>query len=440
MDGMDAGVLDAPEVDSEIGGPEDEAIEAEGIDNADPEGGPEGQPKDDPYTTRGGREHRAAMRAMAAAHPEYAKFLNEEKSNYARMFALMQLEPKGIDGVRERYALLDSLSHGETKGPEAVTAMQERLASIDEVDQAFLNGDVKALEAFDESFNPGLAKLAGPILDRVRQSDPNAYTAAILPHVVESLKSSELVQNFNGMVDKLNEQPPTWLTPDQKQQWAAEKMKSVIGFVGGMGNWLNSTQEKAGSLSEVKPGQEQDKFQQERQQFEQEKQQQHWDTSIKPVTVAHENAKFEELLKPYNLRLKLDAGAKADLQQSFKAALNRAGTSDAEYQRQMKIYRAQKNPDATAVTNFVKNAINKHSKTVMEGLIKARYSSFLNGKTAQPQTKPGGQQAPPVAPNIEIRSVKPPMHEIDHRNTTVEQLAQKIYRLTNGKLIQVRAA
>jgi len=420
---MDDAVIDAPEVE-ELGGEVEETgqeLEVEGQELAT-------EAQDDPYTTKFSREYRAALKAMETAHPESAKYLKQARDNHARLFALTQLEPKGIDGVRERYALLDSLAVGDVKGTEAISAMQERIQATDQVDQMLAAGDPKALESLGPDFDSGLAKLAPTILDRVMRSNPEAYQAAIQPHIVESLKNSDLVQNFNALVDILN------TTNDPRLDDKA-KMAMTIDKLGKMGQWLNSQSEKATTLPQA--SQQPDKLAEERTAFDKERQDHHWDTQIKPQAVQHENAKFEELFKPYNLRLKLDAGAKTDLMQSFKAALGKAGSADAEYQRQMKIYRAQKNPDPTAVTNFVKNSINKHSKTVMETLIKARYSPFLSGKPKAVVATAAGTR--PAAPNVEIRSVKPPMSEIDHRNTPVEWLAMKQYRLNSGKVIQVRA-
>jgi len=92
------------------------------------------------------------------------------------------------------------------------------------------------------------------------------------------------------------------------------------------------------------------------------------------------------------------------------------------------------------VANVVKNAINKHSKPVMEALIKARYSPFLNG-APKPKATVNGNGAKPlgaVGPNVQIVSVKPAMSEIDHRNTPVDWMAKKQYKLYSGKIVQVR--
>ena len=91
-------------------------------------------------------------------------------------------------------------------------------------------------------------------------------------------------------------------------------------------------------------------------------------------------------------------------------------------------------------------AINRHSKPVMEALIKARYSPFLAAKAA-PKTAvaaPGAVKGP-VSPNVEVRTVMPSRDEIDFQHTPLEWMAStrpggKQYRLYSGKVIQVRSA
>jgi hypothetical protein len=390
-----------------------------------------------PYTTQFSREYRAALKALEAQHPEQAKYLKQARDNHARLFALTQLEPKGIDGVRERYAMLDGLVRGDFKGPEALTAIQEELAGVEEVDNLLIAGDPKAFDALGEDFNEGLANLTAAYLDRVAQFSPEKFERALLPHFVSTLAESDLVKEFNALVDVLN-------AKDDPRFDEPTKMKFAMSQLAKMGNWLNSLQAKVG---EIKPAANEGKnnLEQERTALEQERQTLYWDTRIKPGIVAHENKTFDTLFDPYQKRLKLDAAAKEDLMQAFKAGLNKAGNADAEYLRQMKIYRGQKNPDPATVANYVNNAINRHSKPVMEALIKARYSPFLAGKPKPAQTGNNGKITPkgPVSPNVEVRTVMPPRNEIDFQHTPIDWMAStrpggKQYRLFNGKVIQVR--
>jgi hypothetical protein len=426
-----------PEIDS--GADVDLAAEPVETEGTEPTESTEQEPQqsnepDSPYTTKFSREMRAALKAWEAANPDSARFAKQARDNHARLFALTQLEPKGIDGVREKYALLDSLAVGDSKGIEAVTAMQERLAGVEEVDEMLASGNPKAFDALGPDFDAGLAKLAPAYLDRVKASDPAAYEAAILPHFVSQLAQSDLVKEFNALVDVLNAQ-------DDPRFDDATKMKFAISQLTKMGQWMNGL---AGKVGEIKPnGQvntQQSELEQQRTELERERQQIHWDTKIQPPLVQHENKTFESLLAPYQKRLNLDKASIAARMRDFKTALKAAGEADKDYMRQMKIFRNQRNPDPAVVNNFVKNAITNKSKAIMDHIINENYGSFLKGKPQTPVTSVtnNGKPAGPVEPNVEIRTVKPPMSEIDHRNTPVEWLPQMKYRLYNGKVIQVR--
>jgi hypothetical protein len=431
---MDTPELDlgAEEVGQELDSPELEIPEAEQQPLEQPD---QAASPSDPYTTKYSREMRAALKALEAQHPNEAKFLKQARDNHARLFALAQLEPKGIDGVRERYTLLDSLALGDAKGIDAVTAMQEQLANVQEVDSLLAQGNPRAFDALGEDFNQGLAKLAPAYLERVKNTDPQAYDAAILPHAVEKFASSGLLKVFNDLVDVLD-------AKDDPRFDAATKASFTITQLAKMAGIFNDLAKQAG---EIKPGapkidEERQQFEQERTQFEQERQDIHWKTNIQPITDAHSKTVFDQLFDPYQKRLKLDEAGKQDLYNAYLGSLTRAGKADQAYMRQIGIYRAQRNPDPQAVANFAKNAINKLSKPIMEQLIKARYGPFLNTRpqVAKPNSQMNGRPQPPAGPNVEIRSVKPPMEEIDHRNTPIAWLAEKKYRLYSGKVVQVR--
>lgn len=444
MDGLEAGVMDTPDIeapeleqpdDAELGNAEG-GLEAEpGTETTDSDG------KDDPYTTRFGREYRTWRNTLKQTDPAAAKFIQRAGDDYGRLFALNQIAPRGVDEVREKFALLNTLTHGEAKGSEAITAMQQSLQEWDDFDQAVLSGDPKVFEGITPEFDAGLAKLAPAYLDRVAQSDPEAYQAAILPHLVGTLAKSPVIGSFNTAVDVLNEKPPEWLTPDQKTQWAADRMQRVRALVGQMSDAFNQMGQKAGEVRTAPVDKNRTEFEQQRTAFEQEKQKMHWDTKIEPKVQAHEKTTFDKLFDPYQKRLKLGDAQKAGAFKAFHTSIIDAAKGDKDFQRQYALYKSQKNPDAAAVSNFINVALSKYAKTAMDELVKDRYEPFLAGpRKTQQAGKPGTKPTGPVEPNVEIRSIKPPMHEIDHQRTPIPWLAQKKYYLTNGKIIQVRSA
>lgn len=441
MDGLDAGVIDTPELDI----PEVEVDELETPETDEESSGTEGQEvpesAENPtgeFTTKFGREYRAWLNGLKQTNPEAAKFVKQARDSYGREFALKQLEPRGIDGIREKYALLDTLTHGEAKGSEAITAMQQSLQEWDDFDQAILSGDPKAFEGITPEFDAGMAKLAPQYLDRVAKSDPAAFESAILPHVVSTLQNSPALQHFNNLIDVLN-------TNDDPRLDAQTKFNYAIKALGKMAEAFNQMGQKAGEVRTAPVDQKRTEFETERTAFEQEKQKLHWDTKIEPKVQAHEKSTFDKLFDPYQKRLKLGDAQKQGAFKAFHQGIISAAQGDKDFQRQYQLYKSQKSPDPAAVANFINVALSKYGKAAMDELVKDRYEPFLNGpRKVQAAGKPGTRPAGPVEPNVEVRTVKPPMHEIDHQNTPLDWTAMSYpggrkYKLLSGKVVQVRS-
>ncbi len=393
----DEGVMEVEQVEFDAGN------QVEQQDGAEQNEGGEGQrtEQDDPYSSKASREYSQWLKSLRdSGDPQSAKFARLAKDNHGQMFALRQLEKQGLEGVREKYAILDSVIHsdperGELHGAEAIAALQDSVREMAEVDELLAAGDPKALEALGEDFNEGLAKLAPSILDRVRDSDPEAYAAAVLPHFVQALASSELVSNFNWLVDVLNQAPPQWLTAEQKTAWAADQQQKVIALAGNMGKWLNAQAANAAKLA--KPGEGGDKTATRRAtgkdslsdreaQFNQREQEAHWNTNIAPKLDQHASTKFSELFRPYAKRLNLDAPTANALKMEFSKRVAQTAAKDPAYIGQIKRYRGMRNPDPSTVLNFTKVNFDKHARTVMESLVNERYKPFLTGRprTAEP--------------------------------------------------------
>lgn len=449
MEGLEGAVLEQEPIVT--GGDEGATTQGEPTEGAP--GGetpPSGEP-DDPYSPKSSREYSQWLKSLRDADPGNAKFAKLSKDNHSRLYQLNQLEPRGIDGVRERYALMDSVVHGELKGPEAVGAIQDELRGIQELDAKLLSGNAEALTEMGEEFtSQALPKLAGPILDMVKESNPEAYASAILPHLVDALRSSDLVSSFNAMVDTLNEKPPAWLPEANKAEWTREHMAKLVQQATRMGQWFNAQEEKAKGVSRGTPQNPgasrtsgQPKIEDERAEFEKEKQAHHWRTNIQPGLDRHASKTFDDLFRPYEKRLKLNDASKADLRAAFLGGKDRGGVIGAAlknpvYMSQLKRYQAQQNPDANTVLNFAKVEWDKHAKGVFQKLIDTRYGAFLSGQPRQAVATPPapGQRTAPVSPGVQIVTQKPA--NVDYKRTPLDWLHQKKYYTTDGKIVQVR--
>lgn len=437
-------VMDVEQVESGSGG------EVEQQETTTEQQTQETQTEESPFSAKTSREFSNWLKGLKEANPNdpnIAKFARMAKDAYSRQYALNQLDPKGLDGVRERYSVLDSVIHndpvrGELKGADAIAALQDTAREIAEVDEKIAAGDATALDSFGDEMKAGIVKMAPAILDMARNMDPDAYAAAVLPHFVDALAGSPLVSNFNAMVDVLNEQMPAWLPDDKKEMWAQDRMKRIIGMAGNMGTWLNAQADKVKGqpkgAQQTANGKPVDKLNQREQEFNKREQEQHWNTNISPKIDQHASLKFQELFRPYAKRLHLDGTTTNALKMEFSKRVASTAAKDKAYMDQVGRYRSQRNPDPSTVVNYAKVQFDKHAKTVMESLVNERYKPFLTGKPrVENVVQPNGQRQPPPSPGVTIVSSKP--DNIDHKRTPLDWIHQKKYYLTNGKVVQVRA-
>ena len=453
---MDAAVVEVDQVDGAEGQVDQQETQVD--DSAGGAGGAKAaQDTYDPYESKSARELSAWLKGLRDADPANARHARALKNIFGESFALRKEIPTGLDGVREMKTVLDSVIHhdaerGELKGAEAIAAMQDTVREYAEIDEKLAQGDPSALDSLGEDFNAGLAKLAPHILDRVAQSDPEAYAAAVLPHFVQALAKSDLVGSFNGLVDVLNEAPPAWLTADQKAAFARDQMGKVIGLAGKMGEWLNAQWKKAGELpkggvprgTEGKGGKA-DPLAEREAKFNQREQDHHWNTNIGPKLDQHASQSFSKLFTPYAKRLNLDAPTTNALKMEFSKRVGAEAIKDKAYMGQINRYRGMRNPDPSTVLNFARVQFDKNAKTVMDSLVNERYKPFLNGKprvTAGGNGNGNGQakaQQPAPAKGVQVVTVRPADGTFDNRNRSLNDIHNKIFRLNNGRVVQLRA-
>ena len=440
---MDETVLEVEQIEGDTGSE---------LEQVEPQAGAErAQTEENPYESKAAREFSQWLKAKRdSGDPLDAKFARIAKDAFSGQYTLRQDFEKGYDGVRELKTLVDSVIHtdperGELRGPEAIAALQDTVRDLAEIDQKIAAGDATALDSFDEGMKAGIVKMAPAILDMARQTDPEGYAAAVLPHFVQALAQSDLVKSFNSLVDVLNEAPPSWLTADQKTHWTNDRLQRVVAHAGGMGNWLNAQAEKAKgapALGNGQPGVKKDALTERETQFNQREQDHHWNTNISPKLDQHAAQSFQKLFQPYAKRLNLDQPTAKALQMEFSKRVAGAAVKDKAYVDQLKRYRGMKNPDAGTVLNFAKVHFDKNAKTVLDSLVNERYKPFLNGKPrgAQPGNTNAAAKGPAPSVGVQTVTVRPADSSIDFKHPNFLNLRHKnMFPLTNGKVVQLRA-
>lgn len=381
-----------------------------------------------------------------ATNPEVAKFARYGKDLEGRDRALRELYPNGVNGVRAVKAALDGLQYGEAKGLDAIGAIQDQIRDYEQSDELLASGDPKVLDLFGDEFNEGLGKLTPAILDRIQQSNPEAYSAAILPHLVSSLQASPMISGLSQIAAVLNEQPPSWLTPDQKTHWINEKFQKIVSSFNNIATWYDAQVDATKGVKQPLPqnGKTASNPMQEQQaRLDAQERDFHWKTNIAPNLDKHAISTFDQLFKPYNQRLKLDSEAQEKLKADFVQRVVQKAAANRQYMSQIGRYRSQKNPDPSTVVNLAKVEFDKHAKGVMNDIINERYRTFLGSKQTPTPRASNGTFQPQNGNGPRVVSVRPPENEIDFKNTPGDWLltkpdGSKQFLMKNGKTVIYR--
>lgn len=412
----DLGVMDLG-TDIGLGSEPTEQVAA----TADPSGQP-AEPELGDKSTKAYRDAIKAWRDSVKDNPEMFKHAKRAYDDHGRLLAIQQLEPKGVDGVREVYNLIQSAG-----GPQAITEMQTKVAESDQQNELWSRGDPKAFEAIPPEWDKGLAKLAPQYLDRIQKADPDAYASAMLPRLMGELNNTVLPQSINAVIDALQSATGT---PE-------EKLATIKRAMGAVSGWWNQQEQRAGQLkSAPKIDPAQDEFQQQRTQFEKERSDHFWNTQVWPESLKHQQSTVEANLKTYQDRLKLPEPAYKKLVSDVMRAVNEEGAKDSNFSKKMELFRGAKSPDAAQIKAHVKFYVDKYAKPVVDRVVDERYGNFLKSR---PGPKPGiATPARPTGPGAPITvASKPATNTVDWNATKRDgDIYKHVYVLTNGKTVK----
>jgi hypothetical protein len=374
---------------------------------------------------------------------EDGKFYRRTKDNDARLQALMKLEPKGVDGVKSHYETLNGIAHGEKTGIEAVQSIQEALAESQTILDAVAQGNMDSLS--DEQ-KDGIYRMAPAVIADLAESNPDAYAALLLPHFVEGLKGSALFTSLNGLLDTLNQKPPSWLTKEQIPQWTLEHVQNVTGHAQKMAQWFQAQDQRVKELGGKEGGRQQTGPTDRNATQSGPANKEFWQQSVYPQTNQHAEETFNKELRPWAEKLakagiRLSDAKKQALAQEMVQQVSAAAKKNPAYASQMKRFNTQRAPDAASVISTFRSEFNRHAKTVLDGLIRRDYGQVLDKgttKVAAKTTTTAGAKVAPVAAGVKVVSVKPERSQIDFQRTPTDWIYQNKWRLRNGTVVQYR--
>jgi len=277
-----------------------EAVLEQGLEQVEQSSGGDGGQLQQPDPKQADREYSQWLKTLKE-DGDFGKHYRRIKDDFGRLESLKRLEPKGIDGVRERYAALDGVAYGDKKGIEAISTMQSTLAESQAALDAIAQGDLRSLS---EDQRAGIMQSAPQLLDMLAESDAAGYVKAVLPHFVDALRGSQLYSAYGQLVDALSQEPPKWMKPEQKADWTNDRLQSVIAHASTMGQWFKAQEDR---LKEIDTGRQKPN-EEEVAQPKAETQTgtanpQFWKDNVYPDTNAIAEKTFNEELKPWAERL-----------------------------------------------------------------------------------------------------------------------------------------
>ena len=392
------------------------------------------------------REYSAWLKTLKE-DGDSGKHYRRIKDDYSRLQTLSRIDPKGIDGVRARYAALDGVAYGDKKGIDAVSTMQSALAESQTALDAIAQGDFTALS---EDQRAGIMRSAPQLLDMLAETDADGYVKAVLPHFVDALKGSQLYSAFGQLLDTLSQEPPKWMKPEQKADWTNDRLQAVLAHATTMGQWFNAQEERAKQLGgdgKAKPGMEGEPQPKAQAQGETANPQ-FWKDNVYPETNAHADKAFNDELRPWADKLakagfRLSDAKKQALAGEMVQGVIAEANKNQDYKTQMARYNRQRTPDKSSIVSLFRSEFNKHAPNVMKALIERDYGQILDKRTA-PKTNGNGNgngaKAAPVAPQkgVKIVSVKPSRADIDFPRTPPDWIWQNKWRMKDGTVQQYR--
>jgi len=416
----------------------------EQVDSLESSGGEQQQTPPDPK--QADREYSAWIKSLKE-DGDSGKHYRRIKDDFSRLQTLNRIDPKGIDGVRERYAALDGVAYGDKKGIDAISNMQSALAQSQTALDAIAQGDLSQL---DDDQRQGMTRMAPKILDMLAESDADGYVKAVLPHFVDALRGSELYSAYGQLVDVLSQKPPLWMKPEQKADWTNDRLSAVIQHATTMGQWFKAQEDRAkeiGGDGKAKPGMDGET------QAKPESQggtanPQFWKDNVYPETNAHAEKTFTDELRPWADKLakagfRLSDAKKQALAGELMQGVIAEANKNQDYKSQMARYNRQRSPDKSSVVSLFRSEFSKHAPGVMEKLIRRDYGQILDKRTAPKVNGNGngnGSKAAPIAPQkgVKIVSVKPSRADIDFPRTPADWLYQNKWRMKDGTVQHYR--
>lgn len=440
MDGIDLDLgfepidLDSPEVVETPTDDNSEVVDTPADDaelTETPEEGEETPAEGEGETPTDGRkipdDVRKALKALRDSSPENAKAARIMNDVYGREQAYRAVYPTVKDAQAAQSTIQALESHG---GLETV---QATIAEIEEVDQLLQAGDPKAIEKIFEVSGEGFSKIAPAMLDKLQASNPDAYAAAIRPHLVSAIGASGLTDAFGAVIRDMQLSREPGASPEFKAKYeklASEGLEKIQNFLAGLGKQAPPTTTTAAPGADKLTEREQAIAQREAQAF---------NTEVGNRAGAKMNVSLEKAITPYLRQLKLGPQAKSDFVQGVYDEVAKLAKADKVYQTNKDSLFKSKNKDAGKIANLMAAKFDEVVGQATKTVAARRYGK--SAPAGAPGTKPAAGAPVPTGPGSLAKPIGvkelPKFGDVDWTKTDEDMTMRGIRVLKSGKAVRL---
>jgi hypothetical protein len=410
---------ETPEIQEET--PELEETPAE-VDDAAPAEGEEEQPQDG---RKAPDDVRKALKALRDSSPENAKAAQVLRDSYGREQAYKAV----FASVKDAQAAQTTIATIESFG--GLEGVQQTISEIEEVDRLLAAGDPAALDKIIEVSGEGFAKIAPAMLDKLQASNPDAYAAAIRPHLVDAIGKSGLSDAFAAVMQAQQFAQTPGASPEFKAKWekdAAEGLGKIQNYLQNLGKKPEGTQP---------PVQQNDAFVKREQELAA-KEAAQFNTEVGTLANTKMNQSLQKAVAPYLKDLKLAPQARADYIQGVYDEITKLVKADKNYQTQKDALFKSKTKDAGKIASLMNakfdSVVGQAAKVVRD----RRYgtASARNTPPGAPSTPGAATGTGSVAKPILVKELPKPS-DVDWTKTDDDMTIRGIRVLKSGKVIKL---
>lgn len=359
-----------------------------------------------------------AVNNASEALPEHASALKELGNAYYREQAYRQVWPT-VEDAQSAKQLIEGVG-----GIEGIGQLQQAAQQYEQQDSFLRDGNPQALDAIFSEFSEGAAALAPHFLDRLAKENPEAYSAAIVPHIFSMLDGANIGNFLKGLASESD----------------AQKVSAGIKEIS---EWY---ERQKGSASQLKPQTQaknpaSDRISQREQQLNQ-REQQIFNGQVAERINSVVQPEMTKYVNKYGQMYGLNDTQKTHFQNTVQARVIQTMKDDKTYLDQDKIRWESKSRTSESIASWRAAEFNRRLLKISDEVAKEIYGAPKPGRQVNPQDgvqKPGSPKTSPTGGPLKI-GARPENAQIDFGpgKTSDLDIIKGQARLKDGRFVTWR--